>query len=184
MKIRTYEDAAFLHSRNQAAVRNIVEMYSGQDIVEWWGSIERTLKNKIGEYGQQEGKDHEINELRTFLQTWQSNPINGSINKAVIRTLAVAANQAAAHNEMETSDFFSRLRDSLNRLIASVEELPTLPSSTGKSPGGARKPMPPTGNFAAQKQPPGPTGLNEPTDQDKDKKKKEPTPGLAGGAGA
>jgi len=157
MQIFSYEDSAFLHSRRQAA--NLSEMYGGQDVVEWWGSIERVLKSKMGEFSQQEGKDGEINELRTFLLVWQGNPLTGSINKATIKTLAAAANQAASHDTLDTADFFSRLRDSLNRLIASVEELPTVPSSTGKPPGG-RKPSMPTGNFAAQKKPPGPSGVN------------------------
>jgi hypothetical protein len=158
MNIHSYEDVEFLRQR---ATAHLSEMYSGQDIVEWWGSIERTLKNKLGEYAQQEGKDKEMNELRTFLLVWQGNPLTGSINKAIIKTLAAAANQAAIHDELDTADFFSRLRDSLNRLIASVEELPTVPSSTGKPPGGRKAPMP-TGQFGAQKKPPGPSGLNAP----------------------
>lgn len=155
----TYEDVEF--NRQRAAAFKLSEMYSGQDVVEWWGSIERTLKSKIGDYSQQEGKEKELNELRAFLVTWQSNQITASINKTTLRTLAAAANQAGAHDDLATADFFSRLRDSLNRLIASVEELPTVPSSTGKPPGGRKPPMP-TGNFGAQKEPPTPSGLNTP----------------------
>jgi hypothetical protein len=159
MNIPSYEDVEFLRQRNAG---QLSEMYSGQDIVEWWGSIERTLKNKLGDYAQQEGKDKELNELRTFLIVWQANQLTGSINKATVKTLAAAANQAAIHDDLDTAGFFSRLRDSLNRLIASVEELPTVPSSTGRQPPGGRKPPMPTGQFGAQKKPPGPSGVNAP----------------------
>jgi hypothetical protein len=175
----SYEDAAFLGQKRHG--QEVSEMYRGKDLVVWWGSIERVVKQKIDEYSQQQGKEKELAELETFLRTWQDNRITGSVNKATVRTLSAAASQAASHDALDTSNFFSNLRDSLNAVIASVEELPTVPSSTGKPVPGGGGPMPkpatPTGQFGAQKEPPSPSGVNKGPETPK-------KPGDQGGAGA
>lgn len=165
--IYNFEDIAFRQQKEKG--KQLSEIYRGADMSDWWGGIQRVLKQKMDEYGQKEGKEREMRELATFKQIWDANPIGGSVSKNTLRLLASTANQAAAHEDVDCADFFGRLRDSLNRVIASKEELPAIPSFTGRDTGGSAKHLP-KGNFAAQKEPPTPSGLNKPDEKPGDKK--------------
>jgi hypothetical protein len=61
------------------------------------------------------------------------------------------------------------IRDKLNTVIASQEEIPAVPSSTGKPPPGGGGG--PTGNFSAQKEPPSPSGVDQDPLAKKEKEK-------------
>lgn len=169
MQIYSYEDAAFIGSRKRAA--DITEVYRGADMVRWWGEQERVLQAKIDEYAQKEGKEGEIASLKVLLDIWRQNRIDGSMRISTLNALYSATAQGAAATGLDTANFIGRLRDNIAQVIATKQELPTVPSSTGKTvpggglPSGAKhKPVMPTGNFAAQANPPGQTGLNSPPD--------------------
>jgi hypothetical protein len=176
-RINSYEDLAFVAARQKAILS---EVYSGADMVGYWGEIQRILNQKIRDMSTQlkqskvaadttPGRqptelEQEKNALETFLQLWNATPLDGSLSVSKLKILHGAAIQASSNTSLKTYDFFSRIRDNLGRVIAKTQELPTVPSSTGKSPipGGGlpsrsmAKPTPPTGDFGAQKEPPTP----------------------------
>lgn len=144
------DDVAFLHAAGRWPAP-IQEAYKGTDVVSWWGGINRAIKSKINTYAEHgDGNSAEIRELEAFLRVWNDNPLSGSISKSTLKTLSAAAAIAAAQEKLGTANFFSHVRDQLNKLTASVEELPAIPSSTGRDQPRAKAP---TGLFSAEKEP-------------------------------
>ena len=102
------------------------------------------------------------NRLRTFLKTWKDNPIDGSLNRETIMLLASAADQWSA-DPWDLQTYFLSLRTSLNKLVASEEELPRdvdmnqneppMGGGGGHGGGGGGPPMSPA--FGPEKEEPG-----------------------------
>lgn len=139
---QSYEDFAVsganLHPRGY-----LVEAFQGQEIVGWYGSIERQLTRMLEE---NEASNNYVyaDKLRQFIKTWRENEITGSLNRDVILVLKSATEQLAV-DAWNLSNYFSNLRDQLRKLLASEEQLPRGDSGLddkmggpgGGAPGGA-----------------------------------------------
>lgn len=100
----------------------MLEAYSGVDIVAWYGNIERQLINMENDYEAVKNGAY-VDKIHTFLGTWRDNEISGSVNREVIEVLLAATSQLAV-DPWKLANYFSNLRDQLRKLIASMEELP------------------------------------------------------------
>ena len=137
----------------------ILEAWSGSDIVRWWGRIERQLKGMRDEAEQ--GRNFPAQEkVQGFLNIWRNNQLTGSINIEQLTPLAAASDMLALDNNAAISSYFGSLRDSLNSLIASEEELPRGADMEQNDPlvggGAGGPPMDP--EFGAEDVPPGEEG--------------------------
>jgi hypothetical protein len=150
MRIHDYESMGVASLRVLSAPP-VLEAYRGTDIVQWYGSIEGQLGRKEAEYRAVKNNVY-ADRIHTFLQTWRDYELTGSVNVEDVDVLEAAAAQNAV-DVWQMQDYFRNLRDSLRRLKASLEELPT----TGATP--QRRRLSPKG---------GPTGIPTPT--------KTPTP--------
>lgn len=141
-----YEDLAHISYR---AVPPILEAYRGTDIVEWYGRIEQSLVRLLHD-AEGASNDTYAGRIRTFLQTWRENPIDGSLNRETVQILIAAATPWANEN-WDLQSFFGSLRTSLRTIIASEEELPRdLDTNQGAGMGGGRHgggSMPPPTNM-------------------------------------
>jgi len=103
-------------------VRFIAEDYKGVDIVRWYGTIESQLVKMLESADSKKNRVYS-DKINEFLKIWRSNPITGSINIETIKPLGVAASILAVDN-WDHATYFRSLRDSLNMVIASEEQLP------------------------------------------------------------
>lgn len=122
MRICDYQSWGEAGARIACEQPPILEFFKGTQVVRWWGMIERQVKDKIDKYEATNNPAY-ADKLRAFLQVWQDNPLTGSINVEDVNALFSAASVEAADPWSE-GNYFSNLRDSLNVLKASEEELP------------------------------------------------------------
>ncbi len=136
----------------------LVESYEGTAIVQWYGNIERQLKEMLADT--EKGRNFPYaDKIREYLKVWRSNEITGSINRETVDILKSAADMLSVDN-WNLSNYFSNLRDQLRKLVASEEQLPR-DGGEGNDPmrgggggaGGSSPPMSPT--FGAEEEPPG-----------------------------
>lgn len=98
------------------------EDYKGTDIVRWYGTIESQIVKMLESSDSKKNRVYS-DKISEFLKIWRSNPITGSINTEIVRPLATAASLLAV-DSWDHATYFRSLRDSLNILIASEEQLP------------------------------------------------------------
>ena len=120
----------------------LCEAFRGQDIVTWYGSIERQIQAMVDKYRNNK-QFEDAAKAEQFLITWRRHQITGSINRGPIEALEAAAAQMAV-DKWKSQNYFGALRDQLRKLVASEEELPRMPDASVAN-------MPPSGM-------PGPTG--------------------------
>lgn len=155
-----YESLAWLDFKLYRPVE-LTEAYSGTAVVGWYGKIERQLVNLLRDAVS--GQNYPYSDkIREFLKTWRENQITGSINRETLKSLEAPARQLAVDN-WNLSDYFSSLKDQLNILIASEEQLPRGMEEPGNEPlpgggggGGGGPPMSPS--FGAEDEAPGGAG--------------------------
>lgn len=124
----SYDDIAFL-AESLRAVHTVplLEVYSGESMVRWHGSIERQLQAMLSLY--ERAKNHAYTDkLRAIIRVWRRYPLSGSINVEDVATLEAAVEVLAVDN-WQLANYFSNLRDSLRGVLASEEELPRMPDS-------------------------------------------------------
>jgi hypothetical protein len=147
--VTNYEDLTFVGHTWQP---ELLEAYSGAAVVQWYGNIERQLKHLADEY--ESARNHNyVDKIREFLKTWRDTPIDGSLNRESLDVLSATVKQLAVDG-WKLSDYFASIRNQLQRLIASQEELPNVePSPEGAAgsagPSAGRK-EPPTSEFGPQ----------------------------------
>lgn len=173
MRIHDYETWGHLDFSQE----RLCEAYSGSDIVQWYGRIERQLRRMLDEAEQGRNYPAEA-KLRGFLKIWRDNQITGSINIENITPLEAASDILSLDNNTSLSSYFGSLRDSLRKLIASEEELPR-DADMGNEPlaggGGGGPPMAP--DFGPEGEiPPGEEGDGQPPPD-------MPPPGAEGAGG-
>lgn len=127
--MRDYDSIAYLSE--SVRDNHLVEVYSGEGIVGWHGNIERQLDRMLTTYEAARNRPY-TDKLATYLKIWRGSPLSGSINIEDVNTLASGAEVLAVDN-WNLKDYFSNLRDQLNKLKASEEELPR--SAAGIQPG-------------------------------------------------
>lgn len=153
--LHSFEDWSIMASRQTTYVP---EAYSGTSIVQWYGNIERQLSRMLDENEAIRQYSY-ADKIREFLKIWRTNEITGSLNRETIEVLNSAA-QVLAVDTWNLADYFSNLRDQLRKLLASQEELPTVPMDNNDMRGGGgpgRGGMPPLRpEFGTEKE----TGLN------------------------
>lgn len=132
--MRDYDSIAYLSESLRDS--KIVEVYSGEGIVGWHGNIERQMDRMLTTYEAARNRPY-TDKLSAYLKIWRNNPLSGSINVEDINTLNSGAEVLAVDN-WNLKDYFSNLRDQLNKLKASEEELPR--SAAGMQPGMGPKP--------------------------------------------
>ena len=124
---------------------DLLEAFSGTSIVRWAA----TIKYKLGKMVEEEEanrNDEYARLLRTFLNTWEANPITGSINRETLEVLKAAANPLSVM-KWNPATYFQGLSTSLDELIADQEQLPAgMPDENGAGPGGPGFSGPPMGN--------------------------------------
>jgi hypothetical protein len=132
--MRDYDSIAYLSE----SLRDncLVEVYSGEGIVGWHGNIERQIDRMLTTYEAARNRPY-VDKLSTYLKIWRGNPLSGSINIEDINILVSGAEVLAVDN-WNLKDYFSNLRDQLNKLKASEEELPR--SAAGIQPNAGPKP--------------------------------------------
>lgn len=150
----------------------LVEAYSGAEVVRWHGHIERQLDKMVQRYEEQRNTAY-AEKIRAFLNTWRTYQITGSLNRETLDPLESAANILSVDG-WKLQNFFGNLRDQLRALVASEEELPRDAQGGGETPppggmGGAPPPdaggdstapmgspgEPPPSDFGAEENPPG-----------------------------
>jgi len=150
MRISCYEDLAHIPNR----LPTMLEAYSGSDIVQWFGNIERQIVNMIDD--QEASRNHTYaDKLREFLKVWRDNELTGSINIEQLLPLK-AASSILAVDTWKLNDYFSSLAIQIKRIIASEEELPPM----GGVP--SNKPKGPSASFGASSSAPKGPAAEEP----------------------
>lgn len=148
---------------------DMLEAFNGVSIVRWFNTVKFKLQKMIEE--QEANRNHEYaNLVRTFLNTWQANPITGSINRETLEILK-AASEPLSVMKWAPASYFQGLATSIDELIADQEQLPSgVPTDqNGGFAGGAGFSAPPMGgDFGPEEENP----LGE-----------EPTPGDEGPPG-
>lgn len=163
----------------------LLEAYSGTDIVQWQGKIERQLVNMLKEAEQGHNYPY-ADKLRSFLEVWRANEIGGSINREPIETLSAAAQMLSVDN-WKFSDYFSTLRSNLSTLLASEEQLPRGVEQNDNDPfaggTGGRGGPPMSPEFGPEEEPPSDLGTDtpEPSDIEGEGDTGAPEPGPEGG---
>ena len=101
---------------------HVLESYKGTDIVQWYGTIERQLNDKIR---QAENNRNTVytDKLRAFAKVWKNHELTGSVNREDVDALSSAA-EMLKEDPWNQANYFSNLFTQLKRIIASVEELP------------------------------------------------------------
>lgn len=146
MSLHSYEDWGSVSAANQVAKPEIMEAFSGTDIVAWYGRIEQQIDRMVEE--NETRRNHVYaNKLREFLKQWRENEITGSMNMETVNALKAAA-EILAVDSWDLKGYFSALRDSLRKLKASEEELPRVDMEQnepqrGPGAGGGMPPMAP-----------------------------------------
>ncbi len=157
----------------------VLEAFSGTSIVRWYNAMKFKLRDMIRK--QEANRNQEYADLlRTYANTWERNPISGSINREVLDLLKAAA-EPYAKMDWNQQSFFVGLVTSLDELIADQEQLPTgvdTEQNMGAA-GAAGGGMPTSPDFGPEEAPPpgagGEEGLGGAGGP-------EPMPGEAGGA--
>lgn len=139
----------------------VVEAFSGTDIVRWYNTIKFKLREMVNK--QEANRNQEYADLlRTYANTWEANPIGGSMNREVLALLK-AAGEPYSKMDWNQQSFFVGLMTSLDELLADQEQLPTGVDTEQNMPmaGGAGGSMPPMGtDFGpGQEAPPGEEGM-------------------------
>lgn len=118
------------------------EAYAGTAIVGWWNTVKNRLLRMAEE--QEANRNTEYTDLiRTFHNTWTSNPITGSINRETLDVLKAAAAPLSVLKWSQAS-YFAGLATSLDMLIADQEALPTgVPNDNAPFTAGAGFSSPP-----------------------------------------
>jgi hypothetical protein len=138
----------------------ILEVYEGNDIVQWAGNIERQLTRMLEENEASRNFVY-ADKLRQFVKTWRENEVTGSLNRETLLILKTATEQLAV-DSWNLANYFSNLRDQLRKLLASEEQVPRggdsgmddkMGGPGGGSPGGSLPPMNP--EFGPDKEMPG-----------------------------
>jgi len=171
---QSYEDMA--HSSATPERTPVLEAFSGTDIVRWYNTIKFKLRDMISK--QEANRNQEYADLlRTYANTWEANPITGSINREVIELLK-AAGEPYSKMDWNQQSFFIGLVTSLDELLADQEQLPTGVDTEQNMPmaGGAGASMPPMGNDFGPGQEP-PEGMGAPGEEGGGP---EPAPGEQG----
>jgi hypothetical protein len=126
----------------------LLEAYSGDAIVGWYGTIERQLERMLEDAEASRNFPY-ADKLRQFITTWRENEITGSLNREVLVTLKTASTLYAV-DSWNLKNYFSNLRDQLRKLLASEEELPRMddggnepPKPGGMGGGGGGAPLAP-----------------------------------------
>ena len=160
----SYDDMAAAHPTGY-----IPEAYSGQNIVQWYGNIERQLTRMLEENEASRNFVY-ADKLRQFIKTWRENEVTGSLNRDTLQILKTATEQLAV-DSWNLANYFSNLRDQLRKLLASEEELPRggdeldskMGGPGGGAGGGSLPPMSP--DFGPDKNmpggAPGPAGMGD-----------------------
>lgn len=149
--VRYYTDYESWGNFQTPQTSELLEAYSGTSVVSWYGNIERQIVSMIDQY-ESAKNDEYADKLRVYLQTWRDNPISGSINVETLQVLEAATAQNAV-DPWKLANYFSNLRDSIRKLIAAQEELPT--GDAGDQPGSRAKSSPrPPSDFGANATPP------------------------------
>lgn len=100
----------------------VLEAYSGAEIVQWHGNIERQIMKMISTYEAARNEAY-TTKLQQFLRIWRDYQLTGSLNRETLQALSTATDILAVDN-WHLQNYFSNLRDRLRTLIASEEELP------------------------------------------------------------
>ena len=158
MNLRDYESMAFFGMQSFGKTPVVCEAYSGVAIVGWFGNIERQLV-RMAEENRATRNFPYANKIEEFLRLWRANRITGSINRESLDVLA-APSHILAVDSWNLANYFSNLRDQLEKLKASEEELPRIDQEEpGAGPGGAGMPRggsaPITPEFGPEENPPG-----------------------------
>lgn len=156
----------------------INEAFSGTSVVAWQGRIERQLGDMINEYEESNNPGY-VDKLRAILNAWRANPLTGSVNVETVQAL-LGPIELAAVDSWKLQDYFSKLKDSLKVLTASLEELPPMPDG---APAGAERDMmepmgdlPPLSDFGPSDEPPADTGDELPNPDETTDEGPEPAP--------
>lgn len=155
----SYEDMA----RANAAPEElpVLEAFSGTSIVRWYNTMKFKLRDMIRK--QEANRNEEYADLlRTYSNTWERNPITGSINRETLELLKAAA-EPYAKMDWNQQSFFTGLVSSLDELVADQEQLPTGVDTEQNmgSVGGAGGSMPSTPDFGPEETPPPGVGGGE-----------------------
>jgi hypothetical protein len=119
MNVHDYESQSIYGNR---LGQYLAEVYAGTDIVGWYGTIERQLRNMLEDA--EKGRNWPYaDKIRKYLDIWRSNEITGSMNRETLEILK-SGPEVLAVDSWNLSDYFSTLRDQLRKLIASEEQLP------------------------------------------------------------
>src|ERR1051326_5418866 len=159
-----------------------LESFKGEDIVAWWGNIERQLQRMLEENEASRNFPY-ADKIREFLRIWREHAATGSINRESLEVVQAAADILAV-DTWNQSNYFSNLRDRVRVLIASEEALPRVEPEAGAEgagigPGGAGTPgggLPPvTPEFGPEEEPPKMGGLDQvpPGEEDKEDEEEE-----------
>lgn len=125
-----FESLAYVNWNNHAPA--IMEAYKGEDIVRWWGKIERQLQSLLADA--EKSRNYPFSEkLRGYLTVWRDNQLTGSINVEDLKPLESAADMLA-RDTWTLGSYFGSLRDSLRVLQASEEALPRGNADQGNDP--------------------------------------------------
>lgn len=129
----------------------LLEGYSGTQIVQWQGNIERQLLGKI-EQAEDNRNTVYADKLREFLKIWREHEITGSINVEDLQPL-LSASKVLAVDPWNLGNYFSNLRDQLRKLIAAAEQLPAM-GPEAPTPPGRGAPSAPPSSFGPEETPP------------------------------
>jgi len=69
--------------------------------------------------------------MRKFIQMWEENKLDGSVNVETVQAL-LAATEVLAARDWPLKNFFINLESSLRSIIASEEKLPRIPKDTAE----------------------------------------------------
>ncbi len=131
-----------------------LESFRGSDIVAWHGRIDAQLTDHIDRL-EADRLLNDANQVRALQMMWRARPLTADINVEDVDVLLAAVKMLAA-SKIKLNKYFAALAGNLNRLKASEQELPRIPSSTGNEadlPAGAAPST--AGRFAADERPTG-----------------------------
>lgn len=147
--IKHYEDLMFRKpiAAEPAHIERLGEAYRAADMVTWYGRIERQIADML-DAARDDNNEQSIDFLRTIHGKWVDHPIDANMNIEDLEALETAV-AWPAKLEWQHKNYFSVLKDQLRRVIASTQELPTVPGGGGKEDRGG-----PTASASASATPP------------------------------